>query len=145
MTLKEWAAEQGIHYQTAYRWFRKGVLPVPARKETRKAEERLQPLHQNQTNTQRAPSPHRVHPRRRSTQTHHQPRQNPRRDSGRGLERRRDETRRSETPSGRQPRQIQAPDGLQDRMVRIDAHTSRQVLPVLKDMLRLRACPRDQI
>ncbi len=32
MNLKEWAAEQGIHYQTAYRWFRKGVLPVPARK-----------------------------------------------------------------------------------------------------------------
>jgi len=30
--LKEWAAGQGIHYQTAYRWFREGKLPVPARK-----------------------------------------------------------------------------------------------------------------
>ncbi len=32
MNLKEWAAGQGIHYQTAYRWFREGKLPVPARK-----------------------------------------------------------------------------------------------------------------
>ena len=32
MNLKEWAAGQGIHYQTAYRWFRDGKLPVPARK-----------------------------------------------------------------------------------------------------------------
>ena len=32
MHLKEWAARQGVHYQTAYRWFREGTLPVPARK-----------------------------------------------------------------------------------------------------------------
>ena len=32
MNLKEWAGRQGIHYQTAYRWFREGKLPVPARK-----------------------------------------------------------------------------------------------------------------
>ena len=32
MRLKEWAARQGVHCQTAYRWFREGTLPVPARK-----------------------------------------------------------------------------------------------------------------
>lgn len=31
MNLREWADLQGIHPQTAYRWFRKGTLPVPAR------------------------------------------------------------------------------------------------------------------
>ncbi|MFF4422767.1 IS607 family transposase [Streptomyces sp. NPDC001549] len=30
MNLKEWAKAQGVHPQTAYRWFREGVLPVPA-------------------------------------------------------------------------------------------------------------------
>lgn len=30
MNLTEWAREQGIHPQTAYRWFREGTLPVPA-------------------------------------------------------------------------------------------------------------------
>ena len=30
MRLKEWAAQQGIHYQTAWKWFRYGKLPVPA-------------------------------------------------------------------------------------------------------------------
>ena len=30
MRLKEWAAQQGIHYQTAWKWFRDGKLPVPA-------------------------------------------------------------------------------------------------------------------
>ncbi len=32
MNLREWALRQGIHPQTAYRWFREGKLPVPARK-----------------------------------------------------------------------------------------------------------------
>lgn len=31
MKLSEWAAQQGIHYQTAWRWWKKGALPVPAR------------------------------------------------------------------------------------------------------------------
>ena len=31
MNLSEWAKLQGIHPQTAYRWFRGGALPVPAR------------------------------------------------------------------------------------------------------------------
>ena len=31
MNLSEWADVQGIHPQTAYRWFRAGTLPVPAR------------------------------------------------------------------------------------------------------------------
>jgi predicted site-specific integrase-resolvase len=31
MNLSEWANLQGIHPQTAYRWFREGTLPVPAR------------------------------------------------------------------------------------------------------------------
>jgi predicted site-specific integrase-resolvase/DNA-binding XRE family transcriptional regulator len=31
MNLSEWANLQGIHPQTAYRWFREGALPVPAR------------------------------------------------------------------------------------------------------------------
>ena len=31
MNLSEWADMQGIHPQTAYRWFREGTLPVPAR------------------------------------------------------------------------------------------------------------------
>ena len=31
MKLSEWAAQQGIHYQTAWRWWRHGTLPVPAR------------------------------------------------------------------------------------------------------------------
>jgi putative resolvase len=30
MRLKQWAEQQGIHYQTAWRWFRDGRLPVPA-------------------------------------------------------------------------------------------------------------------
>ena len=32
MNLKEWALAQGIHPQTAYKWFREGTLPVPARR-----------------------------------------------------------------------------------------------------------------
>src|ERR671918_2922515 len=32
MKLSEWARRNGVHYQTAYRWFRSGALPVPARK-----------------------------------------------------------------------------------------------------------------
>ena len=30
MNLTEWARSQGVHSQTAYRWFREGTLPVPA-------------------------------------------------------------------------------------------------------------------
>lgn len=30
MRLREWAENQGVHYQTAWRWFREGTLPVPA-------------------------------------------------------------------------------------------------------------------
>ncbi|MEV7522609.1 IS607 family transposase [Streptomyces sp. NPDC091371] len=30
MNLKAWAKAQGVHPQTAYRWFREGNLPVPA-------------------------------------------------------------------------------------------------------------------
>ena len=30
MNLTEWARSQGVHPQTAYRWFRNGTLPVPA-------------------------------------------------------------------------------------------------------------------
>jgi putative resolvase len=32
MKLSEWARRNGVHCQTAYRWFRSGTLPVPARK-----------------------------------------------------------------------------------------------------------------
>jgi putative resolvase len=32
MNLKEWALAQGVHPVTAYRWFREGRLPVPARR-----------------------------------------------------------------------------------------------------------------
>jgi len=32
MNLREWADQQGVHPQTAYRWFRTSTLPVPARK-----------------------------------------------------------------------------------------------------------------
>lgn len=32
MNLKEWALAQGVHPMTAYRWFREGKLPVPARR-----------------------------------------------------------------------------------------------------------------
>jgi putative resolvase len=32
VNLTEWAHAQGIHVQTAYRWYREGKLPVPARK-----------------------------------------------------------------------------------------------------------------
>ena len=32
MNLREWAERQGVHPQTASRWFRSGTLPVPARK-----------------------------------------------------------------------------------------------------------------
>src|ERR687887_1207641 len=31
MKLSEWAAQQGVHYQTAWRWWKHGTLPVPAR------------------------------------------------------------------------------------------------------------------
>ncbi|MBU4302724.1 MAG: recombinase family protein, partial [Actinobacteria bacterium] len=30
MKLSDWAKEQGIAYQTAWRWFKDGKLPVPA-------------------------------------------------------------------------------------------------------------------
>jgi|SRR5919204_1292366 putative resolvase len=30
MKLSEWAAQQGVHYQTAWRWWKRGTLPVPA-------------------------------------------------------------------------------------------------------------------
>src|SRR5947207_4027510 len=30
MNLTEWAKAQGVHPHTAYRWFREGILPVPA-------------------------------------------------------------------------------------------------------------------
>ncbi|MFF5208702.1 hypothetical protein [Streptosporangium sp. NPDC000396] len=32
MKLAQWARSQGIHPQTAYRWFREGKMPVPARR-----------------------------------------------------------------------------------------------------------------
>jgi putative resolvase len=32
VNLTEWAHTQGIHVTTAYRWYREGTLPVPARK-----------------------------------------------------------------------------------------------------------------
>ena len=32
MNLREWALSQGIHPQTAYKWYRAGKLPIPARK-----------------------------------------------------------------------------------------------------------------
>jgi putative resolvase len=32
VNLAEWARAQGIHVQTAYRWYREGTLPVPVRK-----------------------------------------------------------------------------------------------------------------
>ena len=32
MNLTKWAPAQGIHVTTAYRWYREGTLPVPARK-----------------------------------------------------------------------------------------------------------------
>ena len=31
MKLSAWAAQQGVHYQTAWRWWKHGTLPVPAR------------------------------------------------------------------------------------------------------------------
>lgn len=31
MKLTEWARREGVHPKTAYRWFREGTLPVPAR------------------------------------------------------------------------------------------------------------------
>ena len=30
MKLADWARTQGIDYKTAYRWFRAGLLPIPA-------------------------------------------------------------------------------------------------------------------
>jgi len=32
VNLKEWALRQGVHPLTAYRWYREGSLPVPARR-----------------------------------------------------------------------------------------------------------------
>lgn len=32
MKLSEWAEREGIHYQTAWRWFSEGKMPVPAYK-----------------------------------------------------------------------------------------------------------------
>ena len=31
MKLSQWAAQQGVHYQTAWRWWKAGTLPVPTR------------------------------------------------------------------------------------------------------------------
>jgi putative resolvase len=30
VNLADWARSEGVHPQTAYRWFREGTLPVPA-------------------------------------------------------------------------------------------------------------------
>ncbi|MEW6080943.1 MAG: IS607 family transposase, partial [Bacillota bacterium] len=30
MKLSEWAKQNGVRYQTAWRWFKAGILPVPA-------------------------------------------------------------------------------------------------------------------
>ncbi len=30
MKLSEWAKKEGIHYQTAFRWFKAGKMPVEA-------------------------------------------------------------------------------------------------------------------
>jgi putative resolvase len=32
MKLAEWARANGVHPRTAYRWFRHGTMPVPARR-----------------------------------------------------------------------------------------------------------------
>ncbi|HUZ20065.1 MAG TPA: IS607 family transposase, partial [Acidimicrobiales bacterium] len=32
MKLAEWARSYGVHPSTAYRWFRDGTMPVPARR-----------------------------------------------------------------------------------------------------------------
>ena len=32
MNLTDWAYAQGVHVQTAYRWYREGTLPVPVQK-----------------------------------------------------------------------------------------------------------------
>jgi putative resolvase len=32
MKLAEWTRQNGVHPQTAYRWFREGAMPVPARR-----------------------------------------------------------------------------------------------------------------
>jgi predicted site-specific integrase-resolvase len=32
VNLTEWAHAQSVHATTAYRWYREGTLPVPARK-----------------------------------------------------------------------------------------------------------------
>ena len=37
MNLTEWVHAQGIHVTTAYRWYREGTLPVPARNRALKA------------------------------------------------------------------------------------------------------------
>jgi len=34
--MAEWAYAQGVHVTTAYRWYREGRLPVPARKAGRR-------------------------------------------------------------------------------------------------------------
>lgn len=31
MKLSEWAKREGVHYQTAWKWWKQGALPVPAR------------------------------------------------------------------------------------------------------------------
>jgi putative resolvase len=31
MRLSDWARLEGVHYQTAWKWFKDGTLPVPAR------------------------------------------------------------------------------------------------------------------
>ena len=37
MNLTEWVHAQGIHVTAAYRWYREGALPVPARYRALKA------------------------------------------------------------------------------------------------------------
>ena len=32
MRLTQWAKQEGVHPKTAYRWYREGILAVPARK-----------------------------------------------------------------------------------------------------------------
>ena len=45
MRLSEWARSQGVHPKTAYRWWKEGILPVPARQVSARMILVEEPLH----------------------------------------------------------------------------------------------------
>ena len=113
----------------------------------------LPPLPADTTEDHPAATPGRGHPQPPHSCTHHEARQDPRRDRGRRLGRGRDAA--AEGPGGRprpqawpvrlRPRRDPPPAGLQNRLVRIQSRCGGPLVPLLQDLPCLRACAGDRM